>query len=261
MASKKAAVAAKGKEIVSREKGGAALTTNTGMQRGFEGGIDQEDLVIPRAAVMQSTSDELKDKQLVKEKGIVFGDIVNSLTKDKLGEEFIPIFMFKNWARFNPRDEKDPNFVQGIAPAGTVWVSRDPLDPRVVSESKFGPNGEKPAATTFINFFSFFPGSPMPVIVSFAKTSYGAGKKLITLARLTGGDLFSKKYRLTTETESNEKGTYAVLKIQPSGNVTPEEYKHCEELWNKFSQKAKDIQVHDQAKSEDTGDATGERPY
>jgi hypothetical protein len=258
MASKKTAV--KTKEMMPKTNGNTALSTNTGPQRGFEGGIDQEDLVIPRAAVMQSTSDELKDKTLVKEKGIVFGDIVNSLTKDKLGEEFIPIFMFKNWARFNPRDEKDPNFVQGIAPAGTVWISRDPLDPRVVAESKFGPAGEKPAATTFINFFSYFPGSPMPVIVSFAKTSYGAGKKLITLARLTGGDLFSKKYRLTTETESNEKGTYAVLKVQPAGNVTPEEYKLCEDLWTKFAQKANDIQVHDQSKV-DTEETTSKRPY
>jgi len=236
---------AKKQELAPKKQ--ATLAVPTAPQRGFECGVDQDDLVIPRAAVMQSTSDELKDRALVKEKGLTFGMVINSLTKEPLGEEFIPIFMFKNWARFNPRDEKDPNFVPGIAPAGTVWISRDPLDPRVQAESKFGANGEKPAATTFINFFSYFPGSPMPVIVSFAKTSYGAGKKLITLARLTGGDLFSKKYRLTTDTESNEKGTYAVLKVQPVGNATTEEHKQCEALWNTFSRKSNEILVHDQA--------------
>jgi len=95
----------------------------------------------------------------------------------------------------------------------------------------------------------------MPVIVSFAKTSYRTGKQLLSLGRFCGGDMFSRKYRLTPQMESNNIGTYAVLRVTPVGDSAPEEFAVCERLWKDFAAKAKDIQVH----VEDTTEE--ERPY
>ena len=200
-------------EIAKVQSG--ALMQAEGVQRGFEGGVDREDLIIPRAKLMQALSPELTEGL----EGIKVGSVINSLTKEVLPQEFIPIFMFKNYIRFNPRSKDDPNFDSEFDPGAVIWKSTDPLDPKVKAEAKFGPNGEKPVATTFINFFSYFPGVPMPIIVSFSKTSYKAGKNLLSLAKFCGGDMFSRKYKLVSQMETNDIATYAVLKVAPIGDA------------------------------------------
>jgi len=233
------------------EKGQMGLVNSSQPQRGFEGGVDREDLIIPRAKLIQALSPELTEGL----EGIKVGSIINSLTKEVLPSEFIPIFTFKNYIRFNPRSKDDPNFDPEFEPGAVIWKSTDPMDPKVKAEAKFGPNGEKPVATTFINFFSYFPGVPMPIIVSFSKTSYKAGKSLLSLAKFCGGDMFSRKYKLVSQMETNDVATYAVLKVKPVGAGSPEEFQLCEQLWNEFSAKVEAIQVHEEDATEE------ERPY
>jgi len=236
------------------EKTQTGLVPSTQPQRGFEGGVDQEDLIIPRAKLIQALSPELAEGV----DGIKIGSIINSLTKEVLAQDFIPIFTFKNFIRFNPRSKDDPNFDGDYEPGAVIWKSIDPTDPRVKEQTKFGPNGEKPVATTFINFFSYFPGVSMPIIVSFSKTSYKAGKNLLSLAKFCGGDMFSRKYKLVSQMETNDVATYSVLKVKPVGAVTPEEFQLCERLWNEFSSKVEAIQVHEGDVQEDV---EGKRPY
>lgn len=254
MASKKTA---EKQELAETQAAPLAVTGTP--QRGFEEGVEKEDLLIPRAQLIQALSPEMTDRDLKKlYPELTIGSIINSLTKEPLGEIFIPIFMFKNYARFNPRKREDPNFDQNLEPGAMIWRSNDPLDPRVQAETKFGANGEAPLAITFMNFFSYFPGSPMPIIVSFSKTSYTAGKRLLSLAKFSGGDMFSRRYQLTSDMESNNIGTYAVLKVQAAGAVTPDDYKICEALWTEFAQKVKDIKVHEEEGTSETQEA---RPY
>lgn len=236
------------------EKTQTGLTNPSQPQRGFEGGVDQEDLIIPRAKLIQALSPELAEGL----DGIKIGSIINSLTKEILPQEFIPIFTFKNFIRFNPRSKDDPNFDSDYDPGAVIWKSTDPLDSRVKEQAKFGPNGEKPAAVTFINFFSYFPGVGMPIIVSFSKTSYKSGKHLLSLAKFCGGDMFSRKYRLVSQMETNNVATYAVLKVKPVGSASPEEFQLCERLWNEFSAKVDAIQVHEEEVVEDVEQ---KRPY
>ena len=244
------------------------LMKSTGGQRGLEGGVDKEDLLIPRAQLVQALSPEITDRELKKlYPNLTVGSIINSLTKEPLGECFVPVFMFKNYARFNPRKKDDPAYNKNLEPGAMIWRSNDPLDKRVQEETKFGPNGEPPAAITFMNFFSYFPGSPMPIIISFSKTSYKTGKQLLSLAKFGGGDLFSRRYRIFSDMETNDIGTYAVFKIQPAGQASPNEYATCERLWNDFSGKAKEIKVHDEDESTVAADnpddhtATAKKPW
>ena len=96
----------------------------------------------------------------------------------------------------------------------------------------------------------------MPIIISFSKTSYKTGKQLLSLAKFNGGDMFSRKYKLVSHMETNDIGTYAVFKIHPIGMATPEEYKKGESLWDDFSNKAKDIKVHEESENTEQN-----RPY
>lgn len=237
---------------IAKPISGGEMTTPGAPARGFESGFDQDDLIIPRAKLIQKMSPEIDDGLDVKP-----GEIINSLTKEKLPDVFIPIFAFKNFIRFNPRSETDPGYDPSFEPGAIIWKTNDPNDPRVLEETKFGPNGEKPIALSFINFFSYFPGVPMPVVVSFSKTSYKAGKQLLSLARFSGGDMFSRKYKIGSKMEEKDGAKYAVFTVAAAGEAGQEEFNSCERLWSDFSPKVKDIQVHDQV---DDSPNDGEKP-
>ena len=226
-----------------------SLSKSNGCGRGFEEPIAREDLVIPRAKLFQGLPTEYEKFPDAKP-----GQILNSLTKETLPAEFVPVFKFTNWVRYNARKQGEPGFDPNYAPGAMIWRSTDPHDPKVRAESEFGPNGEPPLATKFLNFFSVFPGSSMPVVVSFSKTSLKAGRQLITLAQLTGGDMFSRKYRLGVKKESNDQGSYYVLTVDPAGIVDTELYKQAEALFENFA--TKPIKV-----DEEQPEATEEAPF
>ncbi len=241
--------------LVSKEEG--ALVRPGKSQRGFAEEIDRGDYIFPRAKLIQPTSPELTEGI----EGLKPGVIINSLTKELLSPEFIPIIASKNFIRFNPRNNAEAGFDPNFAPGAMIWASNDPLDPKVKEQAQFGPNGEKPLATAFINFFSYFPGAAMPIIVSFSKTSYKTGKQLLSLAKFCGGDIFARKYQLTSVMESNSMGTFAVLKVMPIGASSPEEFAICEQYWKDFSGRVKDIHAAEEGVVEDELTREGKRPY
>lgn len=213
---------------------------NTGVQktkkpRGFEEETDRSDLLIPRAKKLEQMSPEVSDGDMKA------GQIINSVTGEELPEKFIPIFFFKQWIRFNPRDSKSPDYNSEFGPGDIVWRSSDPNDPRVQEEGRWI-GDQPPKATAFLNFFSLFEGQEMPIIVSFCNTSYKAGKTLLSLAKFTGGDMFGKKYSLTTKKTQNDLGTFYVMNVKLAGLPTDEEFKKAETFYDSF--RGKDIQVH-----------------
>lgn len=236
---------AKKKDLVVKK--GTAVATQGQAPRGIEDWHDpKEDLIMPRAKLLQSNSPEIVDGV----KGLKNGMIINSLTKEELPEIFIPIFMFNNWIRFNPRDKKDENYCPDFAPGAVIWKSNDPFDAKVEKESKFGPNGEKPVATRFMNFLSFFPSHDMPVVISFCNTSFKAGKKLLTLIKFSRQDAFAKMYRLKSLPKENDLGKFNILDVEIAGDALDTDYKVAEAWYNSFKPRQKDIDIHDQ---DDTG--------
>ena len=209
---------------------------------GFEEPSTKEDLIIPRAKLLQALSPEVIEKPKDYQPGL----IINSLTKEVLPDVFIPVFKFTNWIKFNPRNTKDPNFNKDFEPGAIIWQTTDPTSP-LTKEAEFGENGEKPTAIKFLNFFSYFPESPMPIIASFGKTSFKAGKTLLSLAQFGGGNMFSRKYRLAAKQVTNDIGTFFVFSVSPAGIAEGEDYKAAESLYHQF--RAKKVEVHQEDQS------------
>lgn len=232
----------------SLEKTGSNLPSKP-MPRGLEEQGSREDLIIPRAKLLQALSPEVIEDG----KNFQSGLIINSVTKEILPSTFVPIFRFFNWARFNPRDQRDPNFNSDFGAGDLIWRSSDPLDPRVVKEGKFGPNGERPLAVKFINFFSHFPGVPMPVIVSFSSSSIKAGQQLNSMAQFSGDDMFACSYELSAKLESNDKGTYYVLRVKKGASVKGTEVFAQAEAWYE-EYKPKKIQMHEEGEEANSED-------
>jgi len=225
-------------------------------RRGFEEPTEQEDLILPRVLMIQYTPPKTVE---IDPKIHVPGSLINSLTKEILpldeagGVVFVPILKKKNWVRFNPSKKDDKNFDPAFEPGAVIWRSDNPLDPRVKAGSEFGPNGEPPAVTAFLNFLAYIPGYKMPIIVSFSKTSYRAGKELLSLTQFSDGDMFAWKYRLKAKAEKNDLGQFFVLKVEKIGANEGDEFKKCESLWNDFH--AREFKTHGEESPEEGAEA------
>ena len=208
-------------------------------RKGFEEPINPGELTIPRVKLLQGLSPEVQENP----KQYYAGLLISSITKETLTEQFIPIRRMANtWVRFNPRDTKAAGFVPDVKPGAVVWKSNDPKDPRVIEDTKFGPNGEAPVATAFLNFLCYFEGFTLPLLLSFGRTSYQAGKDFLTMAFGFGGDMFSRKYKLVSKQVTNDKGTFNVLNITPAGKVSEDEMAIGAALFDAFGG---EVKVHE----------------
>lgn len=223
-------------------------------QRGFEEPVDKEDLIIPRAKLLQALSPEVVENG----KDFHAGMIINNLTKEILPETFIPIFKFTQWIRFNSRNPKDENYNPSFGPGDIIWRSVDPYDPRVTKEGIFGPNGERPLATKFLNFLSYFSGVEMPVVVSFANTSLKAGRQLLSLAKFSLDHIYARQYLLNCKQESNDMGTYFVFTVRLLGRTEKKDYEIAEAWWNDYHDRT--IQVHEE-QTEGSDSGAENRPF
>lgn len=180
-------------ELTKMEQTAIANQTSTPM--GFED-EDAGDVIIPRVKVIQTLSPERKDK-IAEE-----GDIINSLTKERLnGKVFIPVFKFNNNVWW--KDRSEGGGINCIARDGKVGTRSDDTTMMCAACKRCEFNNSKqgkealPTCTKYINFFGFFEGERMPIILSFSKTSYNEGKKLYSLAKVTMQNMFNFGYKLT----------------------------------------------------------------
>ena len=206
-------------ELTKMEQTAIANQTSTPM--GFED-EDAGDVIIPRVKVIQTLSPERKDK-IAEE-----GDIINSLTKERLnGKVFIPVFKFNNNVWW--KDRSEGGGINCIARDGKVGTRSDDTTVMCAACRRCEFNNSKqgkealPTCTKYINFFGFFEGERMPIILSFSKTSYNEGKKLYSLAKVTMQNMFNFGYKLTEKLMSKGGNEWYVLVMTAAGPSSEED--------------------------------------
>lgn len=210
---------------------------------GFEEGIDTRHMTIPRAKLLQGLSQEVKDDPRTFYQGL----IINSITKEVVSKVFIPLRKLKTrWVRFNAQDRKDPHFVPEFAEGAVIWQSEDPEDPRVKEQGAWVGN-EPPLATEFINFLAYFEGFTIPLVVSFARSSFSAGKDFNTMAVSFGGAMYSRKYELSAVKKSKGSKEFYILQVRHAGKCSPDELEIGEVLNRNFGGVVK---VHEEGADE-----------
>lgn len=228
------------KNAVGPVTGGGALAHPGEPRLGFEDPTDSRDLIIPFVKLFQGNATEAENYPDAKG-----GQLINSLTQEVLSEEFIPCFKWTEWSKFNGNGEDDPNYDPALGePGALLWRTLAPTAEQA-AECEFGPNGEKPKASRSMCFLVYVIGQQMPLVLRFAKTSFSAGKKLISLAQFSGGNMFDRKYKLTTKKEQNEsKKIYYVLQVALVGIASEEERKVAKQWYQDF--KGKNLKVHEE---------------
>ena len=228
----------------------AELATQQESPMGFED-EDASDMIIPRVKVVQTLSPERKDK-IAEE-----GDIINSLTKDKLnGKVFVPVFKFNN--NIDWKDRADGGGIMCIARDGKVGEKSDGSQVMCASCRRCEFDNTKqgkeslPKCTKYINFFGFFAGERMPIILSFAKTNYNEGKKLYSLAKVTMQNMWNYGYTLNEKLMAKNGNEWYIITATPAGASNEEDRVFALELYKTFRNTIQNINFD----VEDTGAET-----
>lgn len=199
----------------------AALAQQSNLPMGFE---DEEagDMIIPRVKVIQTLSPERKEGK-AKE-----GDIINSLTLDHLnGKSFVPVFKFNN--NIDWRDRSEGGGILCIARDSKLGEKSDGTQLLCASCKRCEFDNTKqgkealPKCTKYINFFGFITGERMPIILSFAKTSYNEGKKLYSLAKVTMQNMWNYSYALNEKLLAKGGNEWYICVPSPAGATSEDD--------------------------------------
>jgi len=233
--------------LVAQQAQQAALAAQSEAPMGFE---DEEagDIIIPRVKVVQTLSPERKDK-LANE-----GDIINSLTKERLnGKIFVPVFKFNN--NIDWKDRAEGGGIQCIARDGKIGERSNGSQVLCASCRRCEFDNTKqgkealPKCTKYINFFGFFAGERMPIILSFAKTNYNEGKKLYSLAKVTMQNMWNYGYALNEKLMAKNGNEWYIIVTTPAGATNEEDRAFALELYKSFRSTIQDVNFD----VEDTG--------
>jgi hypothetical protein len=217
-------------ELAAREQ--AMLATQYEAPMGFED-EDAGDMIIPRIKVIQTLSPERKDKVADE------GDIINSLTKERLnGKTFIPVFKFNN--NIDWKDRSDGGGILCIARDGRIGEKSDGTQLMCASCKRCEFDNTKqgkealPKCTKYINFFGFFAGERMPIILSFAKTNYNEGKKLYSLAKVTMQNMWNYGYVLNEKLMAKNGNEWYIVVTTPAGATSEDDRAFALEMYKSF---------------------------
>lgn len=231
------------KVAVSKQSETQSLTRPMNQIPGLEG-IDQGMLVIPRIKLVQKSSVEVDD-------GIAPGSIVNSVTKELITKKDKPIVLvpvLTNRTRLYFRPYGEGGGLQCRSLDGVTGLG-DPGGACAYCPKNKWNDGKPPACSELINIFCMVRGYdfPIPLSVNFGKTSMGAGKQFVQLFYMqcirSGKSPWYYAFKLSTEQQKNDKGTFHVFRIEPAGDSTTKEQSQGD-LFYKMIKSTK-VEVHE----------------
>lgn len=200
-------------------------------------GVESDMLTIPRLKLVQSMSDEIMEHDMKA------GWLCNSVTKDPIGNnskkakdgsdvEIIPLFVAPR-SRILFKNIKEGGGILCRSTDGKVGNGIPGGMCRICPKKNFGENSEAPECTDFINVFCTIPGydSPIPLVVSFAKTNMGVGRQLVNFLVQKQKSPWLFKFRLSTEFVSGDKGDYFEFRLKPNGETNTTQQKTSESLY------------------------------
>lgn len=189
---------------------------------GFEE-ANQDDVVIPRVKVINALSPERQD-------GIANeGDVLNSLTKEVILPEhnFIPLKVTYSNIAWVPKSEGDGiecramNGKIGVSNIGNGTLVCDRCKRNEFDNSKQG-KASQPTCTKYINFLGFFEHDLMPVVLSFSRTNYNEGKKLLSIAKSMRDNMFNHTYSIGSRLQTKDKNKWYNITTKMTGDTSEE---------------------------------------
>lgn len=204
-------------EVVVKEEESTELAMPAGSWGGE--GVRADDILIPKILLMQPMSTLVIDEKAVP------GEMVDSVTKEKLGDqkkelEIIPINLFKTWV-ISKKDGQKFKFVR--------QEPRNDANDSLPLE--YEEDGETFRRDRVLNFYCLKAAEAknldaLPIVASFRRTSMQAGKSIAThfqRAVMAGKPPACKTLKLLSKKTTNDKGTFYVYEVTTGRDTAKEE--------------------------------------
>ena len=233
------------------EKKNQSLQDSQEAPKGFED-EQEDDMIIPRVKIVQTLSPERKEGEADE------GDIINSLTKEKLNDKvFVPVFKFNNNIEWIPRDEGGGIACSARDGKHGVTADGEELLCKQCKRNEFD-NTKKgkeaiPKCTKYINFFGFMSGERIPIILSFAKTNFKEGKKMYSIAKVSMQNMWNNGYKLNEKKVAKNGNEWFIITATPAGPTDEEDRQFAVELYKNFRDKALAYDMGEEGKDEAGG--------
>jgi len=227
------------KEVAKRNVGLAK-----GGVKGFES-TDKELLEIPRLKIAQALTEEVQEGEAKQ------GQIINSLTGEILADKekevlFTPLIFGKSRIFF-----ERPNGVKCIAKNGMEGQG-DPggtcADCPYSKWTKDEKDKNVQLCSELLNFVSII--NEVPIMVSFMKTGFKAGKKLYNLIAsqaMKGNSPWFNKYSISTKFKTGDDGSYYIPVIKAAGKNDEESIEYFDNLFDMLSNVDISVEYEDEA--------------
>jgi len=226
--------------------------------------VGNEDIIIPRIQLMQHVS------QAVKDEAAKAGDFVNSLSSDVIGTankklvadkkdspvDFIAFSSFKMLQTYVNDEYKSSE------PFRAEFLDRERYPYEEVT-----PEGRINRKTT-LNFYALLPseieaGVAFPYVLTFKGLSTRAGKQLATIYKqllMFNAPSASVVCQLTASEESNDKGSFYVMKTKKLRNSTAKEVLEAKKWHDAIFERVKTVKV-DEPEEKKVVPQSGDIPF
>lgn len=188
---------------------------------GFEE-AEAKDIIIPRIKVINALSPERIDGKNEE------GDLINSLTGESVkGMKFIPVKQYYSNIYWNPDRDAEPRMFCrsfdgriGQDENGTCICSQ--CRKNQFDNTKTGKDAQ-PLCTSYLNFLGYLEDCPMPVVLSFARTNYNEGRKMLSIAKSMRAAIWNYAYTLDTTLVTKGKNRWYNMVPSMAGATTEEQ--------------------------------------
>lgn len=90
----------------------------------------------------------------------------------------------------------------------------------------------QPQCTSYLNFLGFFEDSPMPVVLSFARTNYNEGRKMLSIAKSMRSAIWDYAYTIESRLVAKDRNKWYIMVPSMAGPTTPEQRKLAFDLYS-----------------------------
>ena len=212
---------------VEEEVGGGALMLATSFEEDAHGGfenMDKDDLALPFLRLLTSTSPEVGEVEGAMP-GMIYNSVTGALYDGKKGIEVIPCAYVRQYIEWAPRGSGSGAPI-AIHPATSDILSRTHREP---GESKdFLDNGNYVENTANHYVMVLENGVPNPALIVMKSTQLKKSRKwnsMMMSVKIPGKNglftppMYSQVYRLTSVSESNDKGKWYGWEIERVGTI------------------------------------------
>lgn len=194
--------------------------------------IEKSDIELPRLALAQQMSPQLAEGDPKFIDDLKIGDMFNSLTRHIYGRGPLTFAIVRadrpRYIEFFPRS----------AGGGVKDMNVPPGDPRTQFSQDENGNPLKPVATKYYDYVLMSLETKEIIALSLKSSGLKVARALNTLMKLRNAPCYAGAYTVTAAMDRNQKGTFAVYRIQNAGWITDENlYKHAEKMYQSLSNK------------------------